>query len=361
MKRIIYLSMLLFSNLLVSAQVINSIPQHSISKSQNTKVKITKKAPGDVFWYEDFANGVAGNSVDGSGNPIGGGWTRGFTGATDYSTVWNFNQNPRGQYEQNLPLLSESQANGWMVFDANYQTDQENNNGFITIDGYLESPVIDISGMGTTALEVEIQHSYRTCCSGAAYPVGIFVGYFDVGSGSWIWTRKNSGNNSHNLYPAPRTETGYEAEIREINITDVAQAASINNNLIKVRFHWNSELNASNSYYMWMIDDVRIKEIANFDASLTEIYTGDLINDFDYYAIPESQISNHTYSIYGAISNKGGSNLTGVRLNTSFIDVNTSTVVNTSSSSSFSLNAADETVVIYNTGFKPINNGVYDV
>ncbi len=348
----------------VSAQKISvdKKPTHGTESSANGTQTINKKAPGDVFWYEDFANGVAGNSVDGAGNPIGGGWTRGFTGATDYSTVWNFNQNPRGQYEQNLPLLSESRTNGFMIFDANYQTDQENNNGFITIDGYLESPVIDITSMGTNALVLELQQSYRTCCSGAAYPVGIFVGYFDNGVGDYVWTKKSSGNTSHNTYPAARTSTGYTAEVRQINIACEASLAAANTGEIKVRFHWNSELNASNSYYMWMLDDVRIKEAGGFDANLFNMYSGDIANDFEYYAIPDGQIINYPLVVDGRISNQGGGDLTGVQLDVTVTNDGTSSVEHTSSSPQQNITVCDgEGAILYNTGYIPTDNAVYTV
>jgi hypothetical protein len=348
----------------VSAQKISvdQKPTTASETSAKSTEKINKKAPGDVFWYENFANGVGGNSVDGSGNPIGGAWTRGFTGATDYSTVWNFNQNPRGQYESNLPFLSESGANGWMIFDANYQTDQDNPGGFITIDGFLESPVIDITTFGTSSLELELQQTYRTCCSGAAYPVGIFVGYFDNGTAQWVWTKKNSGNASHNTYPASRTGSGYTAEVRKINIACEASLAAANTNEIKVRFHWNSELNGSNSYYMWMIDDVRIKEAGGFDANLYKMYSGDIINDFEYYAIPDAQIINYPLVVDGRISNQGGGDLTGVQLDVTVTNDATSSTVHSSSSPQQNITVCNgEGTIVYNTGFIPTDDAVYTV
>jgi hypothetical protein len=348
----------------VSAQKISvdQKPVHASEISAKSTETINKKAPGDVFWYEDFANGVAGNSVDGDNNPIGGAWTRGFTGSTDYSAVWNFNQNPRGQYESNLPFLSESASNGWMIFDANYQTDQDNPGGFITIDGYLESPAIDITSMGTNALVLEVQQTYRTCCSGAAYPVGIFVGYYDNGSASWVWTKKNSGNAAHNTYPASRTSSGYNAERREINIACEASLAAANTGEIKVRFHWNSELNGSNSYYMWMIDDVRIKEAGGFDANLYKMYSGDIFSDFEYYAIPDGQIINYPLVVDGRISNQGGGDLTGVQLDVTVTNDVTSSVVHTSSSPQQNITVCDgEGAILYNTGFIPTDDAVYTV
>jgi hypothetical protein len=331
------------------------------NSSIRSTTKISKKSTANVFWYEDFANGVGGNSVDGLGNTIGGTWTRGFTGATNYSEVWKFDtEGPKGRYEQTLPLLSESSSNGWMIFDSNYQTDQDNFDGFITIDGYLESPDIDVSGTGTTALGLEIQHSYRTCCAGATKPVDLFVGYFD--GTDWVWTEKNTGNTSHNTRPALRTSNGYEVEKKVINIADVAiDAANAGTNLIRVRFHWNSDLNASSSYYYWMIDDVRIIGIQDYDSKLVRMYTGDIINDFEYYAIPEEQIVNYPAIVGGEIQNMGALSLTGINLDITITEDATTSQVYSGNSTSVDLSPGQETTIWYNTGFIPSNLGIYNV
>jgi hypothetical protein len=329
--------------------------------SIRSTTKISKKATANVFWYEDFANGVGGNSVDGLGNPIGGSWTRGFTGATDYSTIWKFDtQGPQGQYEQPLPLLSESGGNGWMIFDSNYQTDLENNGGFIEMDGFLETPDIDISGMGTIALGVEIQHSYRTCCAGATKPVNLFAGYFN--GTEWVWVRKNTGNTAHNTRPALRTSTGYEVETKLINIADVAQeAANAGTDLIRIRFHWNADLNGSSSYYYWMIDDVRIIEIKDFDSKLVIMHTGDIVNDFEYYAIPEDQVVNYPTVVGGTIENMGRFGLTGVNLDVTITEDATSSVVHSSNSPTINIAAGGSSTIWYNTNFIPSNKGIYTV
>ena len=364
-KNYLILSAIIFAGSQVFSQNLKAQLDAQPTIEDNSSIKnistISKKSAANVFWYEDFENGVGGNSVDGLGNAIGGTWTRGFTGATNYSDVWKFDtQGPQGQYEQPLPLLSESGSNGWMIFDSNYQTDQDNFDGFITIDGYLESPDIDISGTGTSALGLEIQHSYRTCCANATKPVNLFVGYFD--GVDWVWTEKNTGNTSHNTRPALRTTTGYEVETKVINIADVAlDAANAGTDLIRVRFHWNSALNESSSYYYWMIDDVRIIEIQDYDSKLARMYTGDIVNDFEYYAIPEDQIVNYPAIVGGEIQNMGALSLTDVSLDITITEDATSSQVYSGNSTSVNLNPGQETTIWYNTGYIPSNVGIYTV
>ena len=335
----------------------DSAPTSEFSNRTNSEqANIKKSAPGNVFWYEDFENGLAGNAVDGSNNPIGGTltWLTGYAGTTDYSALWVHDfSGPQGQYEAGLPFNSESAADGWMLIDANLQTDIENNGDFITMDAYLESPEIDISSTASNAAVLDIQHTYRSCCANNAYPIDILVGYFDTGIGDWQWTQVNSGNKSHNEYPASRTSSVYEPERRVMSIACVAELAKggTGNGKIKIRFHWNSDLNASSSYYFWMIDDVRIAEGYSVDSWLVDMYTGDIVNDFEYYAIPEGQIANYPLIIGGDLYNMGGTQLTGVNLNYTVTPPTSSD--ETGNSSTITLNVCEENTIWFDTGFVP--------
>jgi hypothetical protein len=266
-----------------------------------------KKAPGDVLWYENFANGLAGNSSSAVKT-----WTRG--SSTGYSTLWTHDFTG-GYYS--LPLQSESRANGWMLFDPMPITSV---NSAVTIDAFLESPEINISTFGTSALGLEIQHNYATCCSGSQYPVVIQVGY-DDGTGNYVWITKNSGNAAagHNVFIYDAN--GTIPEVRLMGITDAAQAAMTSgSNKIKLRFHWNPQLNASNDYYWWMLDDVRIKEIPAYDSKLTNFYTGDIVREFEYAMMPSSQIRTYQAVLLADIDNLGALGLTNVQLETNITD-----------------------------------------
>lgn len=332
----------------------DAFPVHSEVSKKSSEVILKKAAPGDIFWYEDFANGVGGNAVDGSGTPIGGTitWLAGDNGS-GYANVWQQDfDGPNGFYEDNGPLKSESTANGFMIFDANKQTDTDNPGNFITIDGYLESPAINISALGTTNLAFEIQHNYRTCCAGGDYPVDIFVGYYDNGSATWVWTEKSSGNTAHNVYPSPVESDGYVPEVRLINAVDAATSALANTSEIKIRFHWNSTGNASNSYYAWMIDDVRLKEIPDFDIRLDDMYTGDIINDYEYYAIPEVQIPNYPAILGAEIGSLGASTANNVNFTATITDPSAATVYSGSSTTT-SLASGANVQQWLNSGFIP--------
>lgn len=366
MKNIFISGLILSASILSFSQNFKKNPNLDVksTRSRNVLVSNSLFPPGDTFWYEDFANGISGNAVDGFGNLIGGSinWVKGDNGS-GYSNVWQHDfDGPNGQYESAGPLLSESSSNGFMIFDANQQTDNLNPGGFITIDGFLESPAIDVSSMGTSSLGVELQHTYRTCCSNSSYPVIVYVGYFDNSITNWAWTQKKISNETHNTYPAAVTLTGYEVEKKLFSIADVVSLAQNNTNEIKIRFHWNPDLNTSNSYYMWMIDDMRIKELYYNDSRLLSIYSGDIINDFEYYHIPDAQITNYILTVGGDIENIGGNNLTNAHIDVKITDPSNNLVY--SDKSNFqNLIIGGEIQVWKNTGyaFTPGNYGVYNI
>jgi hypothetical protein len=366
MKKIYILASALVLTGTLTAQKINAdkLPVSDNTKAEiksTSKTRVTKKAPGDVFWYEDFTNGVGGNSVDGSGNSIGGAWTRGSDGATDFSLTWAYSTTGVSRTGWNYPINSETRSNGFMIFDAWKETDAAGGSANIIIDGWLESPVIDISGYGTSALGLEIQQNYMTCCSGSVYPINIFVGYEDA-LGDIIWTEKNSGNalKGHNQYEFDGS--GFVPEVRLMNIADVAQeAVNAGTNIIKLRFHFNRAINPSNDFYWWMIDDVRVKEIFANDSKLAVMYTGDIVNDFEYYAIPEGQITNYPAIVGGLVQNMGALQLTNVNLDVTITNDATSSQVHQSSSPGINLNAGAEQTIWYNTNFIPTDLGVYTV
>jgi hypothetical protein len=341
-----------------------------------SKQNFTKKAPGDVFWYEDFGNALAGNSVDGSGNSIGGAWTRGFTGApeTDFSTNWvHTTQGPQGQYSANGTLNSTSKANGWFLFDANIISDTDPNvdeDGFININGYLESPDIDISAMGS-CIGLEYQQVYRTCCAGGAYPVDLFAGYFDVtanaGAGGWIWSSLYTGNDSHNDLMGSGPSGGqYTPDVRTISIASIADNAlgANGNGNIRIRFHWNSDGNASNSYYFWMIDDVKIKEIDTYEFNLPLLTLNNLTAttiddyDFDYYYVPSAQSANRPVHVYVDAISTGCEDFTAMNMEVE-VSREGAGIVHTENSPNQVLEAGEIGFISHRTTYSPSTVGKY--
>ncbi len=368
MKKIYFLASAVVLAGSLSAQKANSNldakPTNVANRTSVSSNQLVKKAPGDVLWSEDFQNGLGGNNT--STTPA---WSTGYAGATDYTSTWKYDTSgPTGQYTTNAGALESSTAdNGWMLFDINATTDAENNNGFITADAWIQTPAIDVSMM-PSGLGLEIEHLYRTCCANANMPVNIFAGYVDDATGL-TWTQINSGNTSHNVYPPT---DGSNVSVRLMNIscvTNLAQAQT-NDNSVYIRFHWNSALDASSSYYFWMIDDVKIVELTGNDASHDKMYAGDIYNDFDPYIIPQSQA--HAMIAGSDVRNLGANDLTNLKLNVTITEDATTNVVYTGASTPTTLTPCDEgkftvdaentlTNFYHNTGKSDFNLGVHTI
>lgn len=375
MKKIYFLASAVVLAGSLSAQKVNKItpdakPTSVITPSKSVSTELLKKVPGDAFWHEDFRNGLGGYDVVSASSP--GAWSSGYMGATDYTSTWKYDTSgPTGQFSDNIgPLESSSAANGWMLFDVNATTDSENPGAFISADAYIQTPAIDASALPTTNIGLEIEHYFRTCCAGGGiYPVDIFVGYVDDATAPTItWKEVNSGNSSHNTTPG---DGSANVEVRLIGIGDVVTSAQAQtDNSMYVRFHWNSALDASSSYYFWMIDDVKIVEVEANDARMDKMYAGDIYNDFDPYIIPQSQA--HAMVAGADVTNIGGNDLTNLHLDITITEDATMTDVYTGASTSTTLTLGNEgtfsgdaantlTNYWWNTGFSAFNLGVHTV
>lgn len=221
MKKIYFLgSMVLFSGMILAQKKTTvdhpiKIKNHTNQTKKLNQKSLVKKAPDDILWYEDFANGLSGNLVDGGGTPIAGAWTTGFTGNGDGTAMIVEdldNSGPTGQYIDGIGgMSSESADNGVILFDANKYTDGTGGD-YTSDDAFVESPEFDASGY-PNALGVEFQQSFITCCL-AEYPLAAFGGFYD-GTG-YSWTLYDVGNAE-----VGTNEFSADPDVRLINLSTV--------------------------------------------------------------------------------------------------------------------------------------------
>lgn len=86
------------------------------------------------------------------------------------------------------------------------------------------------------------------------------------------------------------------SELRQYNITLNVQ----NEDFIWIRFNWLGDI-----AYGWMIDDVRLVAPAEHDVQIAEMWTGDIIFDFEYTMIPQAQ-STQNKVVGASFRNFGG-------------------------------------------------------
>jgi hypothetical protein len=227
----------------------------------------------DTIYYENFANGLSGSG--------GGMWQ-----AVDNAGFCNWQhttQKPQGQYSGTIPAIgSPSKANGFMILDGDFCNPGQPPSQTI-LDAYLISPAMDLTTH--PFVEVVFYHSLRYCCANnTAFTLQVSVD----GGTEWI---------SYDIKDGLATNAASADPVRKsVNISPVAGGQS---NVI-IRFH-----KTGASHYYWMIDDVAVLVPLDNDLEIKRVYSGDIINDWDYYSIPTTQVLSSGMTFLTMVENLG--------------------------------------------------------
>ena len=242
-----------------------------------------------VFFYEDFANGFAGNNGFGQitvdGSPDNSLWQYvdasgdGFYFDATASGV----QPPAGPYSSSIDgLESATAANGWMIFDNDYWNDLNtdgtaNNDGnYLETEGFLELPVLDMSELGSVLLSWE--QYFRYCCRPS---IPLFV---EVSTDNWASepTVFEAGGD----FVAAANQLSSNPLPTSIDISCAAAGESA----VSIRFAYRQVGQGGYSTYFWGLDDIAITEVSEpHNLSLVQLTNGDIYNLFEYRVTPMSQ------------------------------------------------------------------------
>ncbi len=252
----------------------------------------------NIIWSEQFDNGFDN------------GWSSLGNAAWEYrgpSTNPNSLSGTRGSciydgQEFGAPINSVTALNGFAIFDSNYWDDENGPCGSFgtgLIPGphsaSLTSPIIDLSlhqyiGLRFTQYARNLNASFKV----------------QISHGGLAWTQIYSSN----LMPNEETERD---DLVEINISALASLQDD----VQIRFIFDG------SYYFWMIDDIEIYDLADFDLELKDPIYGDFnINDPDhttgfefmeYSIFPVNMLQQ--LKLAALAINKGSQNQTGVIMN----------------------------------------------
>lgn len=304
-----------------------SIDHKTLKKAQTERLAF--KSGGSPLFYEDFANGLAGNNTIGA-------WT---VGGAD-ALIWEHDfDGSSGQFSTNVDTLSSTTGNnGWMMFDGDGSNPGEPED-FINRQGYLISPVMDLTGYPSVHLEFE--QRFRFCCS---YQFRLRVA---VSTDGFATSTKYIVSN-----PYDRNEGSPDPYIMRFSIASGLIGGDLTN--VQVRFEWEGlDLDPNQqgtSHYFWMVDDVAIVESPSNDVSLTKAEYSDY----------NGTLAEHEYSIYsigqlrpitfkGWLLNDGVADQTGVVMN---VEV-TGPDAYSGSSNSVDLNYLMNDSVLSTTTFTP--------
>ena len=219
----------------------------------------------DVLFMESFGNGFHGwTTEDNVGDSV---WiyVQGLGGSFGYGQYSDGSStgavHPAGEFSTAFgPLLSETQADGWMIFDADYFNTPVSN-GHVDLEGSLTSPFLDFSA--ESSMVVEWVSYFRYCCFQYA-PLFLDVGVTE--DGQTIWTEFDghgdfieSGNTaSANPYPV------------EVDIS----CAAAHKDSVQIRFAYRQPEETGNGYshYYWGIDDVFVRRnVVEHDVVVSEL------------------------------------------------------------------------------------------
>jgi len=244
---------------------------------------------GTPVYYEQFASGIPAGWTNVSGSGISHWEYRGPNTAPNISVA------SRGSCGGgSVPITSQSQSNGFVIFDSNYWDDNDGVCGGLGTgqdpaphEAILTTASINLSAVATPVLT--FQQSYKNYQ--AVNKVEI-----SVNGGPWTTLLTTAALNSPS------------SEWKTINIT--AQAA--NQADVRIRFVF------TGTYYWWQLDDIAIYAPSSNDLQISNpkytLYnpTVDPFLEMMYHTYPTAMIPSFKFAATG--SNVGANTQTGTRL-----------------------------------------------
>ncbi len=271
----------------ISAQRTSLAPrQHKMGAVQQVKdnfgpnaalIAAAKAAGGDVVFYDDMANGLAGNNGVGP-------WTT----AGPNGMVWQYDTDgPNGDFSSTAQRIqSTTFANGFMIFDSNLSNNGcVPTNSCVVLDGYLVSPVLDLSA--TPNCFIAFEERLRWCCSAAP---GHFVDVSTDGGTTWPTRFTIPTNVAVNKDIVTNEDIG--THLRRFNLANAISADPTN---VRIRFAHEGTTSGNITHYFWQVDDVSIIESYDSDTRLITADIDDYILDgfstnLEYSVYPFSQL-----------------------------------------------------------------------
>ena len=321
-----------------SMQII--LAQKNANKTQNPLLLLDKesgkntvnnssllKAGGDIIWQDDFS----------------------------VANTWDITTTGQGSFEiGNTASVGTSNPDLITYLGAMATTGTTATNGYAFFDGiqYLLTvpPVVEIQNSSITSSTIDLslysQPSITLSFNQRFRHFNYDETYVEMsqdGGSTWVYSQQvNAGE--------PTNGTSLQNNLSLI----VPVLPSANT---KIRFRWSSTSDSDDygSGYGWMIDDVKLVEPYADEFTLTKVWTGDIVQKWDYYSTPLTQVIPMT--VGAVISNMGGVSQTKV---VSIEILQGTTSVYTATENITILPGVSDTLWHTST-FTPTSNGVYTV
>lgn len=228
----------------------------------------TRTFKGGDFFNEQFSNGLDGDTPFGA-------WTIEDSGG---NTIWMMADagSPAGYFSTTIGALNSTSAdNGWVIFDCDFYNTPFNQDTNEDVNGFLTSPVIDMSEMATVLIEWE--QYFRYCCYPGA-PISLEV----TADGGVNWVSFDA----HGTFFESANEASPNPLVTSLDISCVAAGEAE----VQIRFAYNNPFESGYSHYYWGIDDVNIFENpAELNLEVAQVTNGDVFNIWEYRVTPLEQ------------------------------------------------------------------------
>lgn len=344
-----------------------------------TKSAVATKAPGDIYWEEDF-DSVRWHGVTATTMPAG--WSVYDAVGEDFYWIWSM-EGPKGRYTSPngapgvlkanqtpnqglvdaIDNLGGTGYNGFVMLNGDWYNTGEDGQlaaNTIAMDSYIQVTEIDLTdAIGAT---LKFNQIYRWCCSGANQ-LSVFV------ASDYDASLPEDEQTPHWIELDARgllgTVNNYTSLIdRSIQFDISAVAAGMDN--VTLRFH---KIGAS--HYVWIVDDIKIVEPNANDIVATRAwwyyaeapYTGEGADpDLDwtggYTKIPVAQKQDFV-GFKMAVNNFGLSDLSSVKLNV--VVAKDGAEVYNETGLGKAIDSGVKDTVALNTPFTPSGIGEYQV
>jgi hypothetical protein len=270
--------------------------QYSKDKFSPKHAEIAKS----IIWQETFDIGNTTDTVTQgpSWTTANGVWTTG--GAN--GNVWKHSfYAASGQYSTNSEFLPTTQADGFMIFDAD-SNDFANGNTFATVTGEIISPTIDLSL--ETSVMLVMEQEFRFCCSGTH---NLFLQVSSDNGATW--------GTPVNLADFVGANDEYSSVTGSYSVARNITAEAAGSSTVRLKFTWDGNGSGA-SHYWWAFDDICLTQANTNDLISKQPFWG--VNGWEYYQIPTTQVAPVDFS--SIVFNNGDATQTNITLD---VDVNT--------------------------------------
>ena len=286
------------------------------------------KAGGDLVWSNDFST-PSDWTIDNAGQGAGYGWN---IDAAEES--WYFNTDINSTSDGNFGELNNGSTTT-QVMDVVYTMSTTNPIDVNTLSGGPNNYILEFQQYGAKFYESQEV-------------------YISTDNISWILVGDNSAIES-------LTTTGgavyTNPTIKSINLSGVLPGGT---NSLYIRFSWTSSSTSGTpnvwTAYGWMVDDVRVLEAYADEIKISQVFSGDIINEYDYYSTPTLQTKPVFVGI--VVSNEGGL----AQSKTIAVDISMGgSSVSLTSTPAFNLAPGASDTVWFDTGYIASSTGMYTI